>query len=69
MNIVCSACWSFQIALPTFIQYFARDWPWYSLCGLHIRITWFCLYGIRIPLFSLYGNAAQTFERPGHYSW
>ena len=37
------------------IQYFARNWPWYSLCGLHIRITWFSLYGIRIPLFSLYG--------------
>ena len=40
----------------TFIQYFARNWPWYSLRGLHIRITWFSLYGIRIPLFSLYGN-------------
>ena len=26
------------------------------------------LYGIRIPLFYLYGNAAQTFERPGHCS-
>ena len=38
-----------------FIQYFARNWPWYSLRGLHIRITWFSLYGIRIPLFSLYG--------------
>ena len=37
-----------------FIQYFARNWPWYSLRGLHIRITWFSLYGIRIPLFSLY---------------
>ena len=24
-----------------FIQYFARNWPWYSLRGLHIRITWF----------------------------
>ena len=51
-----------------FIQYFARNWPWYSLRGLHIRITWFSLYGIRIPLFSLcypyalislYGNNAQ----------
>ena len=40
---------------PHFIQYFARNWPWYSLRGLHIRITWFSLYGIRIPLFSLYG--------------
>ena len=39
-----------------FIQYFARNWPWYSLHGLHIRITWFSLYGIRIPLFSLYGT-------------
>ena len=38
-----------------FIQYFARNWPWYSLRGLHIRITWFSLYGIRIPLFSLHG--------------
>ena len=26
----------------------------YSLRGLHIRITWFSLYGIPIPLFSLY---------------
>ena len=41
--------------LYAFIQYFARNWPWYSLRGLHIRITWFSLYGIRIPLFSLYG--------------
>ena len=38
-----------------FIQYFAPNWPWYSLRGLHIRITLFSLYGIRIPLFSLYG--------------
>ena len=36
-----------------FIQYFAWNRPWYSLRGLHIRITWFSLYGI--PLFSLYG--------------
>ena len=41
--------------ISVFIQYFARNWPWYSLRGLHIRITWFSLYGIRIPLFSLYG--------------
>ena len=41
--------------ISRFIQYFARNWPWYSLRGLHIRITWFPLYGIRIPLFSLYG--------------
>ena len=38
-----------------FIQYVARNRPWYSLRGLHIRITWFSLYGIRITLFSLYG--------------
>ena len=38
-----------------FIQYFARNWSWYSLRGLHIRINWFSLYGIRIPLFSSYG--------------
>ena len=24
-----------------FIQYFAWNRPWYSLRGLHIRITWF----------------------------
>ena len=24
-----------------FIQYFAQNWPWYRLRGLHIRITWF----------------------------
>ena len=41
--------------VPKFIQYFAQNWPWYSLRGLHIRIIWFSLYGIRIPLFSLYG--------------
>ena len=40
---------------PIFIQYFARNWPRYSLRGLHIRIIWFSLYGIRIPLFPLYG--------------
>ena len=38
-----------------FIQCIARNWPLYSLRGLHIRITWFSLYGTRIPLFSLYG--------------
>ena len=38
-----------------FIQYFAGNWPWYSLRGLHIHINWFSLYGIRIPLISLYG--------------
>ena len=45
----------------TFIQYFARNWPWYSLRGLHIRITWFSLYGIRIPLFSLYDIHMPSF--------
>ena len=42
-----------------FIQYMARIWPWYSLRGLHIRITWVSLYGIDITCFSLYGNAAD----------
>ena len=37
--------------IQTFIQYFARNWPWYSLRGLHIRITSFSLYGIRISFF------------------
>ena len=45
----------FHMSIYFFIQYFARNWPWYSLRGLHIRITWISLYGIRIPLFSLYG--------------
>ena len=40
--------------MQLFIQYIAQNWPWYSLRGLHIRITWFSFYGIRIPLFSLY---------------
>ena len=40
---------------PHFIQYIAQNWPWYSLRGLHIRITCFSLYGIRLSLFSLYG--------------
>ena len=44
-----------RYAITILIQYFAPNWPWYSLRGLHIRITWFSLYGIRIPLFSLYG--------------
>ena len=58
---VCEAYWwilaqkdSFVKYIFSFIQYFAPNWPWYSLRGLHIRITWFSLYGIRIPLFSLY---------------
>ena len=49
------------IYIYIFIQYFARNWPWYSLRGLHIRITWFALYGIRIPLFSLYGIRMPLF--------
>ena len=54
-----------------FIQYIAWIRPQCSLRGLHIRITWFSLYGIRIPLFfltwypyaliSLYGNTAHCF--------
>ena len=48
-------CLEIWYVIYIFIQYFARNWPWYSLRGLHIRITWFSLYGIRIPLFSLYG--------------
>ena len=44
---------------PKFIQHFAQNWPRYSLRGLHIRITWFSLYGIHIPLFSLYAMAAM----------
>ena len=43
------------VKVKHFIQYSARNRPWYSLRGLHICITWFSLYGIRIPLFSLYG--------------
>ena len=53
-----------------FIQYIAWNRPQCSLRGLHIRITWFSLYGIRIPLIvfliwypyaliSLYGNTAH----------
>ena len=41
------------------IQYMAQIWPWYSLRGLHVRITWFSLYGIHITWFSLYGNVAD----------
>ena len=61
-----------------FIQFIVRNWRWYSLRGLYIRVTWFSLNGIHIPLFSLhgirihlfswYGNAAQTFERQGNFS-
>ena len=43
------------LILCKFNQYIAQNWPWYTLLGLHIRITWFSLYGIRIPLSSLYG--------------
>ena len=50
------------------IQYIAWNWPWFSLYGQHIRITWFSLYGIRFPFFRirypyalvpLYGNTAH----------
>ena len=39
-----------------------------DLHGLHICITWFTLYGIRTPLFSLNENATQTFECQSHCS-
>ena len=32
-----------------------QNWPWYRLHDLHIRITWFSLYGIHITMFFLYG--------------
>ena len=60
-----------NITIQLFIQYFARNWPWCSLRGLHIRITWFSLYGRVYPyslvfliwypyaLTSLYGNTAH----------
>ena len=54
-TMVCTVCLSIFLLyrlIFLFIQYFARNWPWYSLRGLHIRITWFSLYSIRIPLFS-----------------
>ena len=38
------------------IEYMARIWPWYSLRGLHIRITWFFLYTNHITWFSLYAT-------------
>ena len=44
------------------IQYIARNRPWYSLYDLHIRITWFSLYGIRLLLFSLYGIHMPLFS-------
>ena len=31
----------FDPEIYIYIQYFARNWPWYSLRGLHIHITWF----------------------------
>ena len=56
-----------------------RNWALYSLRGLHIRIVWFSLYGIRYSLVSIYGvriplcslcsNAAQTCERKGNFIW
>ena len=38
------------IYIYIYIQYFARNWPWYSLCGLHICIPLFSLYSIHMPL-------------------
>ena len=45
---------NYQYSVFLFIQYFARTWPWYSLRGLHIRITWFSFYGIRIPMYGIH---------------
>ena len=44
------------------IQYFGPNWPRYCLRGLHIRLTWFSLYGTRVPLFSLYGIRIPLFS-------
>ena len=43
-------------------DFIGRNWPWYSLRGVHIRITWFSLYGIRMSLFSLYGVRMPLFH-------
>ena len=45
----------------------ARIWPWYSLRGQHIRITWFSLYGIYITWFS-YMVMMKTFKCKRHCS-
>ena len=42
----------------------ARIWPWYSLRGLHIRMTWVSLYGIHITWFTLYGNGNISLGLP-----
>ena len=54
-RIIALIRWNCFHFVSNFIQYVARNRPWYRLRGLYIRITWFSLYGIRIPLFSLYG--------------
>ena len=54
-RIIALMRWNCFHFVSNFIQYFARNRPWYSLRGLYIRITWFSLYGIRIPLFPFYG--------------
>ena len=59
----CKFCVCVDVCL--FIQYFARNRPWYSLRGLHIRMTWFSLYGIHMPLFFLYGIHKPLFP----YIW
>ena len=50
-----------------FIQYIERIWPWYSLSGLYIRITWFP-YMVPISLGFLYMVMLQTFKRKSHCS-
>ena len=54
-----SSCSYILHTVLKFIKYMAGIWNWYSLRGLHVRITWFSLYGIHITWFSLYGNAAD----------
>ena len=34
-----------RIRVHVFIKYMAQSWPQYSLRRLHIRISWFSLYG------------------------
>ena len=43
-----------------------RIWPWYSLRGLHIHITWFSLYNTRITCFSLYDIHITWLMLPRH---
>ena len=56
-------CAKLSLIQPTWS---AHPITWFSLYG--IRIPYFPLCDIRIPLFSLYSNATQTFERQGHGS-